>query len=125
MKGRLGAMFVAAALTFAGGAVLTPASAAPASAPSGTETTEDFAAQRAATATDMSAHRRHYRRYRYVRPYYRPYPYYGYYRPRPYYYQPYYARPYYYNPYPYYRPYRPHYGYGGPFFSFGFGPRYW
>ncbi len=123
MKGRLGAMFVAAALTFAGGAALTSASAAPASAPARTVTTENFAAQRAATATDMSA-RRYYRRYRYVRPYYRPYPYYGY-RPRPYYYRPYYARPYYrpyYNPYPYYRP---SYGYGGPFFSFGFGPRYY
>ncbi len=118
MKGRLGAMLVAAALTFAGAATSTSASAAPANAPR-TVTNEDFVAQRAATATDMSAQRRYYRRYRYVRPYYRPYPYYGY-RPRPYYYRPYY-RPYY-NPYPYYRP---SYGYGGPFFSFGFGPRYY
>lgn len=63
-----------------------------------------------AEQVNVSAARRHYRRY-YRRHYYRPYyyrPYYGYYRPyyyRPYYYRPYrpyYYRPYYYPPAPFY-----------------------
>jgi hypothetical protein len=113
MKRGLGAMIVAAALAFAGGAALTPASAAPAKAPADTLTKSQGTEKQPAAGTDISAQRRYHRRYRYARPYYPVYPRYGYYRPRPYYYQPYYPRPY--------------YGYGpGPGFGFGFGPRhYW
>jgi hypothetical protein len=62
----------------------------------------------AVSDTDISARRRHWRGHRYVRPYPYAYPYsYGYYRPRPHYYRPY-----------------GYYGRPGPYFSFGFGPRY-
>jgi hypothetical protein len=96
MKSLIGAAVVAGALALAGSAAIRPADAA---------TSKIVAAKAAASgATDVSARRRHYRRYQYgYRPYCRPYSYYG--------------RPYYYRPYPYYAP--------APFtFGFGFGP-YW
>ena len=73
--------------------------------------------------TEVSSHRRHYRRHYGHR--YRPYAYrgsrYGYYRPYRYA-RPYYARPYY----GYYRPYRYARPYYAPGVSFGFwgGPRF-
>jgi hypothetical protein len=122
MKRRLGAFAVAAALGLAGALASTPALAAPA----GKAKAESGAQSPAAVSnTDMSAHRRHWRRHRIIRPWPHVYPYsYSYYRPRPHFY-----RPYFYNPYPvyYHRPYvRPYRWGGGPVFSIGFGPRpYW
>ena len=121
MKHMLGAIAVAAALTFTGAIALTPAQAQTSKASTAVET------QHAATAIDMSA-RRYYRRYGVVRPF-PVYPYgypYGYYRPRPvvypYAYNPYAytyyrPRPVFYRPYPYYAP--------APFLRIGFGPRYY
>ena len=129
MRKFVGAALVAAALSFAGWMSLAPASAAP---PVATGSPGYDARLAAAKPTDVSARRRHYRRYGYYRPYYRryyrPYPYY-----RPYYYgyRPFYRpylgygygyRPYYYRPYGYgygygYRP----YGFGSPFYGPGFG----
>jgi hypothetical protein len=115
MKHTLGAIAVAAALAFAGGIASTSANAA--SSNGATKATSER--QQTVSDTDISSHRRHWRRYGYVRPWRGAYPYrYSYYRPRPYYYRPYsyasYPPPY------YYRPYRP-----APIFSigFGFGPR--
>lgn len=107
----LGAAAIAATLAFFGAGFAMPAHAAPPAKTQG-GVSNNVESPRAATATDMSAQRRHWRRhhrhYRYVRPWRGPYPYaYPYYRPRPYYYRP---RPYYYGP---------------PVFHFGFGPRYW
>ena len=117
MKHFLGSIVLAAALTFAGGLSSQVAFAETAN---GASASRAMSAHEALSGTDMSA-RRYYRRYRVVRPfpvypygypygYYRPrpviYPYgYGYYRPRPIYYRPYYAPV--------------------PFFSVGFGPRYY
>lgn len=111
----LRAATVAAALAF-GSLVSVPAMAAP------RDNATRAGASHVVSDTDFSSHRRHWRRYGYVRPYafayhrpyvrYRPiYSPYAYYRPRPYYYRPYY-RPYYYAP--------------RPFFSIGFsfGPRF-
>jgi hypothetical protein len=114
MKKLVGAAAVAAALSLAGWVSLAPASAAPVS--------PDHNARQAdqARSTDISAHRRYYRRYGYYGPrYYRPYR--AYYRP---YYRPYYGYGYGYRP--YYRPayYRP-YGYGYPYGGYGFGPRFY
>jgi hypothetical protein len=107
MKQMLGVFAVTAALAFAGGVASTTANAA--SSNDVANAANRVERDHAASGTDMSARRRHWRRYHYVRPYPYVYPYsYGYYRPRPYYYRPY----------GYYAP--------GPFFSFGFGPRhYW
>jgi hypothetical protein len=121
MKHILGAVAVAAALTFAGGATSMPAFAQTVDTTSAANALET---NHATSATDMSARRRHWRGYRVVRPFPQVYPYsygspYGYYRPRPVIY------PYGYS---YYRPrpifYRPYYA-PAPFFSVGFGPRYW
>jgi hypothetical protein len=116
MKHTLGVFAVATALAFAGGMASMPANAA--SSNGATKATSD---KQAVSDTDISSHRRHWRRYGHYG--YRSY---GYYRPRPYYYRPYsyayYPPPYYYRP--YYRP-APVFSIGfgfGP--SFGFGPRH-
>jgi hypothetical protein len=105
MKFSHGVFAVAATLAFAGGFASTPATAASSNdhaiAKHGVTTSQT------ANDTDVSARRRHWRGYRYVRPYAYPYSY-GYYRPRPHYYRPY-----------------GYYGRPAPFFSFGFGPRYY
>src|SRR5687768_10125593 len=116
MKRTLGTIAFAAALAFAGAMASTPAAAA---SNNKTNASNGLEANHAAAATDMSSHRRHWRRHRIVRPWPHVYPYsYGYYRPQPVIY------PYSYG---YYRP-RPHFYAPAPFpfFSIGFGPRlYW
>jgi hypothetical protein len=86
MKKLIGMFAVAAALLFAGSGMSTPASAATSAPAAQTSVDKNTAAN-----TDISAHRRHYRRY---------------YAPRRAYYRPrYYAAPRYYAP-------RRSYGYG-------------
>ena len=116
MKHLSGVIAIAAMLTFAGGISATPAvaeSAGPVSAANALETNHG------ASTTDVSARRRHWRYHR-ARAWPHVYPYgYGYYRPRPVVYPYAYS---YYRPRPIY--YRPYYA-PAPFFSVGFGPRYY
>ena len=84
MKHTFGAVAIAAALAFAGASHRRPRLRRLRTAKATVEQAT------AASDTEISSHRRHWRRYRYVRPCRMcTRTRYGYYRPRPYYYRPY------------------------------------